>query len=225
MKNAIEYWYPKIKDIVPTPRTIIVPAERKWDKTGNAIYVPKKYVKEIIKQAESFTFPIFLRASNSSTKHDWKDTCFVERKEDLEKHIQRIAYECECLDVFGGAPISSFAIREYIEMDSKFKFFWGELPINPEQRYFIYNHKIICHHPYWTKESIKDEQYEKVLDKMNTLTEKEGLEINTHACKIAEVFDNYWSIDFCRARSGKWYCIDMAIGYRSWHPKCNFKII
>ncbi len=223
-KNAIEYWYPKIKGKVPTPRTIIVPAERKWDETGNYIIVPKKHIEDIIKQADNFKFPIFLRGSDSSIKHDWKDTCFVERKEDLKKHISRIATESEMLDVFGGVPISSFAIREYIEMDSKFKFFWGDLPINPERRYFIYNHKIICYHPYWTIESIKDEQNIKALDDMKAQSEEEKNLLNKYACEIASIFDGYWSIDFCRAKTGKWYCIDMAIGYRSWHPKCNLKL-
>ncbi len=226
-ENAIEYWYPRIKDIVPTPRTVIVPAERKWDKTGNYIYVPKKYVKEIVKQAKNFTFPIFLRASDSSIKHDWKDTCFVERKEDLEKHIQMIANECEMLDVFGGAPVSSFAIREYIEMDSGFIAFWGKLPINPERRYFIYNHKLICHHPYWFKEAIRRPSkatWEKRLSIMNRETDEEKTLLSKYTCIIAEQFEGYWSIDFCRAKTGKWYCIDMATGNRSWHPDCNLKI-
>ena len=186
--------------------------------------MPKRFVKEIIKQAENFTFPIFLRASDSSIKHDWKDTCFVPNKEVLKEHINRIANECECLDVFGGVSLSSYAVREYIEMDSKFKFFWGELPINSERRYFIHNHKVICHHPYWTNESIKDETYWKLLDEMNIETEEEKNILNQYACKIAEVFDDYWSIDFCRAKTGKWFCIDMAIGYNSWHPECNLKI-
>ncbi len=223
-KNAIEYWYPKIQDKIPTPRTVIVSVKREWDKTGNYLYIPQKYVKEIIKQAENFTFPVFLRASDSSIKHDWKDTCFVKDKKDLNIHIQRIANECECLDVFGGVPVSSFAIREYIEMDSKFKFFWGELPINPERRYFIYNYKVICHHLYWTNESIKDGQYQTLLDEINDETDEERIKLNKYACIIATEFEGYWSIDFCRAKSGKWYCIDMAIGYESWHPECNLKI-
>lgn len=222
--NAIEYWYPKIEGKVPTPQTVIVPAKSKWDSKGNFRYVPKRYVVEITKQAEIFTFPIFLRASDSSCKHDWKDTCFVADKKDLERHIHRIANECECLDVFGGVNVSSFAIREYIEMDSRFEYFWGKLPINPERRYFIYNHKIICHHPYWTAESIKDEQYKDILDEINIESEEEKILLSKYACIIADEFDGYWSIDFCRARTGKWYCIDMAKGEQSWHPKCNLKL-
>ena len=223
-KNAIEYWYPKIKDIVPTPRTIIVKAESEWDKTGNYLLIPQKYVKEIIKQAKNFKYPIFVRGSDSSCKHNWKDTCFVKSEQVLEKHLHRIANETECLDMFGSMQITSIALREYIEMDTKFKFFWGELPINPERRYFIYNHKIICHHFYWTNESI-DEQYQDLLDEMNIETDEERNQLNRYACEIAEVFEGYWSIDFCRAKTGQWYCIDMAIGYRSWHPKCNLKMV
>ena len=55
---------------------------------------------------------------------------------------------------------------------------------------------------------------------MNRLTEEEQNELNEYACKIAKVFDDYWSIDFCRGKDGKWWCIDLATGDRSWHPEC-----
>lgn len=224
-KNSIEYWYPKIVDIVPTPKTAIIPVKRKWDKTGEYIYVIVEDVKKIFKTAiENFTFPIFLRGSDSSIKHGWKDTCFVKCKEDLVSHIQKISHETECLDVFSSIPLTAFAVREYIEMDSRFKYFYGELPINPEQRFFIYNHKIICHHPYWTSESIEDKKYEQLLGEMNTLTDEEKNLLNNYTAEIASRFDGYWSIDFCRAKDKQWYCIDMADGYRSWHPECNFKL-
>jgi len=224
-KNAIEYWYPKIQGLIPTPKTVIVPVKRKWHKSGEFLYIPKKYIKEIVQAAQDFVFPIFLRGSHSSIKHDWKDTCFVPSLDVLEEHIQRIANECECLDVFGGVPVTSYAVREYIEMDTAFRFFGGDLPINPERRYFIYKNKLICHHPYWTSESIEEEKYHKKLDEINKEIEEEKKLLNDYACKIATKFDGYWSIDFCRAKAGKWYCIDMAMGYQSWHPKCLLKLL
>jgi len=63
------------------------------------------------------------------------------------------------------------------------------------------------------------------LKDMNKETPLEQCELHTTASKIAQVFDGYWSIDFCRARNGQWYCIDMAEGNRSWHPKCKLKVI
>ena len=39
-----------------------------------------------------------------------------------------------------------------------------------------------------------------------------------------ELESDFWSIDFCKARDGTWYLIDCALGEKSYHPSCKFKI-
>lgn len=35
----------------------------------------------------------------------------------------------------------------------------------------------------------------------------------------------YWSIDFCKAKDGRWILIDMATGERTWHKEdCEYYI-
>ena len=53
---------------------------------------------------------------------------------------------------------------------------------------------------------------------------KEEIELLTeHAKQVAEKFKGFWSVDFCKAKDGRWILIDMAIGEDSWHPKdCKF---
>ena len=49
--------------------------------------------------------------------------------------------------------------------------------------------------------------------------------------KIAPLFKGCWSIDFCKAKDGRWILIDMAVGIGkgfkqrgSWHPKTCKKL-
>jgi len=132
-----------------------------------------------------------------------------------------------CADVFGGLDFTSFVFREYIEMESGFKAFLGELPINKERRYFIKNGKVLCHHPYWIEDSISRpsiKNWKTVLEKLNEETEDEIELLTSYAEKVAKVLDGYWSIDFCLSKEGVWYLIDCALGKDSWHPKCKFKL-
>ena len=42
--------------------------------------------------------------------------------------------------------------------------------------------------------------------------------LSNYSQKIADVFDDYWSVDYCNAKDGTWYLIDMAEGDKSWRP-------
>ena len=225
MRNAIEYWYPKIKDKVPTPKTKIIPIVWNWDDSKEFLEVTNKYLKKIEKEAQQFSYPLFVRGSDSSIKHSWDKTCFVKHPKDLAQHVVRIVNETQCLDMLGSVPCTSIAIREFIKMDVGFTAFGDGLPINPERRYFINKGKVICHHAYWIKEAIRDPSvasWENILDQMNR--EKIGeIELLTkYANIIGETFKDYWSVDFCKAKDGKWWCIDMAEGEKSWHPECPY---
>jgi hypothetical protein len=96
------------------------------------------------------------------------------------------------------------------------------MPVNPERRYFINDGKVLCHHPYWiqaaiTKPSI--ENWQEVLAEINTETTEEVQLLSGYAELIAKELPGFWSIDFCKAKNGQWYLIDMATGEHSWHPE------
>ena len=119
-------------------------------------------------------------------------------------------------------------------MDSKFTAFYGEMPVNPERRYFIKDGKIQCHHPYWIEEAIEKgtdskklpNNWKKVLKEINTETKEEIKLLSKYTNQIAKVFPKgYWSIDFCKAKDGEWILIDMATGGSSWHDdKCKYHV-
>jgi hypothetical protein len=169
-KNSIAYWYPIIKDLVPTPITKIFPIEAIWSADGNSLTIDDKYYKDIEKGADELTYPVFIRGSDASAKHEWEQTCFVKKKEDLRKQIGNILLWSmdKMLD------FNCIAVREYIEMDSGFKAFYLGMPVNPERRYIIRNGRVLCHHPYWVEDAINGskeelpENWKEILKEMNT---------------------------------------------------------
>ncbi len=225
--NSMNYWYPKIKSLVPTPKTEIIPIKWSYGKNEEVIIIEEKYLKEIEEASKQFTFPIFIRGCNGSGKHDWKDTCYVKEFKDLRDHVKNIIYWSSSCDVFGGIPCNFIVLREFVEMDSKFTAFWNEMPVNSERRYFVKDGKLVCHHPYWIEDAIKNpsiENWKELLKDMNKESKDEVETLTILAESIAKVVEGYWSIDFCKSKEGMWFMIDMAKGEDSWHPNCKNKI-
>jgi hypothetical protein len=144
----------------------------------------------------------------------------------LKDHILEITSFTRCCDIFGGLPIEAIVVREYIPMDSKYTAFHG-MPVSPERRYFIDNGKVVCHHAYWIKEAIIEPSatnWKELSDEMNKETPEEIELLTKYAELVGTVLpEGFWSVDFCKAKDGTWYLIDMAVGEESWHPKnCKF---
>ena len=95
-----------------------------------------------------------MRTDEFSGKHSWKNTCFVEKEEDLRQHIKDL-FEDSFMADFIGLPIRALVFRKYLQMDTMFKAFHGEMPVNPEIRYFIKDHEVVCWHWYWVMEAIE----------------------------------------------------------------------
>ena len=228
-ENSLLYWYPKVKDLIPTPRTEIV---RLNDREKEAYYkciedfvkLPKLYARTMDLIEDKFKLPVFLRTDEFSNKHFWERSCFLNDLNKLNENLNEIIFASMTVNFIGALPIEAIVVREYIEMDSHFKAFVGNMPVNPERRYFIDNGKIQCHHPYWIEDSIRQGvnplpgNWKDLLKEANTESSDEINLLSNWAGNIAKVFPGYWSIDFCKARKGNWYMIDMADGEKSWHP-------
>lgn len=221
-KNSMLYWYPKVKDVpVLQPKTAWI--EVNPDLAYSLIDGEElSYDFEIIKEvARKIGYPLFLRTDQMSGKHDWENTCFVKSEKNLMKNLYRVVEATLGCDVMG-RPVSGLFFREYIPMDSKYTAFWGKMPVNPERRYFVENGKVLCHHPYWIKESIikpSVKNWEKLSDEMNQESKAEIKLLTNYAELVGQKVKGFWSIDFCKAEYSGWFFIDMALGENSWHPK------
>lgn len=235
-KNNLSYWYPKIQNIkgVRTPETIIIPFDfRSYWKVLDGQPLPEQAEKDFQKYyaaAEKLGYPVFMRTSQSSDKHSWKNTCYVESKEKLRKNLfNQIEHDAIC-DLFPNAVV----FRKFIPMESYFTAWHGNFPVNKEIRCFINEGRLECYHPYWFEDAIKQaEQYGAVSDpnwrdRLPLITEfsKDDMaEIIGMLEKILPRFGKeWWSVDFAKSKRGKWYLIDMALGPVSYHYEgCKFK--
>lgn len=220
-KNSMLFWFPKVKDLsIPQPKTFF--REVNPDFAYSLLDGQIEYdFKEIKKVANQIGYPLFLRSDQMSGKHDWERACFVKDEESLLQSMHGVVEATLGCDVIG-RPVNAFFFREYIPMDSKYTAFWGKMPVNPERRYFVENEKLLCHHPYWIKESIVKpsvENWEELSDEMNIEAEDEMKLLTKYAKIISGSVEGFWSVDFCKAKDGRWIFIDMALGENSWHPK------
>jgi len=232
-RNSLNFWYPLIADKVLVPTTMYVNFD-KWPQRLDDI--SDDDLDLIIEACDQLGYPCFMRTDVFSGKHNYERTCFIESEKVVKCHLNELLnYSSMCTIV--GLPVNSIVIREFIEIEHRFKAFEG-LPIGNEIRAFVREGEIECHHYYWPKASIKfygeyrnniPRDWETELDEMKTYCEGPGWEeIKGVVKEVAEIMntknlhnvDIYpsWSIDFAKGNNGKWYLIDMALGDVSYHP-------
>lgn len=221
-RNSLTYWYPKIQGLVRTPETIIVPikATEYWHIFDGAP-MPEKDLPMMYEAAVKLGYPVFMRTSQSSDKHGWKDTCYLPKKKDLRKHLFSLLEHDAMADLMADAIV----FRKYIPMESYFTAFYGDFPVNKEMRCFINKGKLECVHPYWPKAAIKQgEHYIKDKDwesKFHLITEFSPADMDEVRSMLEKVIPQFggewWSVDFAKSADGQWYLIDMALGLASYH--------
>lgn len=240
-QNSMTYWYPKIKDLdIPQPQTEIIPLDLSLDEIFGILDGDKKsadaWDRQIPKLEQAINkigLPAFIRTDYTSSKHDWNESCYLAELSNLKRTIANLTEMTLMCDL----SLQAFVIREYIEMDSQFTAFSGEMPVNPERRYFIKDGKVQCWHPYWIEKAIGDsdeigaeigqsrlpENWRELLAEMNFETLEEVELLSSYARQIVAIMEGYWSVDFCKAKDGRWILIDMALGKASWHDeRCEY---
>lgn len=213
-RNSLLYWYPKVKDMVPTPRTKIVEIEDPLDLLEE---VPEDVLTTLREHATELGYPLFVRTDTFSGKHHFVDTCYVKSEERLAKNVRNLVEWSFFHDLIPRA----ICLREFLELDWKFKAFSG-LPIATEVRVMARDGEVEKWFFYWPDDAIRrptKKNWRNLLREMWAVVEREQEVFLKQAEKVARKFDDYWSIDFARARDGTWYLIDMALGDVSWTPE------
>lgn len=227
-KNSLCYWYPKIEHLaIPMPLTYTVKLDH--DNAYNAaIESTERLDSAVVQKVTDFAlilgFPVFMRTDLCSGKHDWEDTCFVTRKEDIKDHIIAVCEANVMYDLIG-LSFSAICIRKFLDLETSFTAFFGNMPINKERRYFIDGGKVICHHPYWPADAFDSHplrmahapDWRARLEEINREDPEEIELLTKYSEWVGEVLPEFWSVDFTKARDGKWYLIDMALGSNSYH--------
>jgi len=222
--NDIFYWYPLIKNVdVPMPRTILI------EYMGNSLERDspewRDFILGVQAITDSFGYPVFIRGGDMSAKHEWKDSCYLDDPKKLSSQAHNILVSH--LMVMGiRMDFTGIAVREFLELQSAFKAFGGEMPIAREFRFFWKDGEYQCHHPYWPPSSIwyaSEDGWYGMLREMQILWTYELDELKRYGDRIAEALDagplgyGHWSMDFCKTVDGTWYLTDLATGLESYH--------
>lgn len=239
-KNSLLFWYPKIKDLgIRTPYTRYIKLNQKeldeyYGCEGDSCSVERiaDEIEKLILTDPNLSLPIFMRTDQVSNKWFWDKSCFLQNFDNINSQIFEIICMSRCADIMGGLPIEALVVREYIPMDTRFYAFAGNMPVNPERRYFIRNGEVLCHHSYWIEGAIREpihndlpDNWKELLRAANTETDSEWELLHTYASKVTKTIEGFWSVDFCQAKTKEWILIDMALGCQSWHPEeCKFTL-
>jgi len=217
------YWYPKIKDAVPTPRTVMIEADgwKLLEELEAEVWPEARRVEELIMEAIETLggYPVFLRTDLTANKHDWIRTCYISVKSDIKSHIFALTDFSFAVDI----GLSGFAVREFLQLESKFEAFQG-MPVAREYRVFAEKGNVLCIHPYWPKEAMRFYKstpldWQSDLEFLSAIVERERIEKLALRAEAA-INDGFpWSIDVCRDIAGKWWVTDMAPACRSYHWK------
>lgn len=207
--NSLSFWYPMLKNMgLPTPKTHIIHT------TGfelvkmidnypiEEINWLQKLIDEIGYYAEKVGYPCFLRTGHTSNKHDWKDSCYITKKEDIHKNL----YSLVEMSAMADFPLDFFVVREMLETKPHFNAFNG-MPITKEVRCFIEKDKITVT-KYWPHEAFKDTEKKKV-DSMYNFTKEDIDTITSLLTFIHKSIDPIWCVDLLETKDG-WVVIDMS---------------
>lgn len=232
-KNSLLHWYPFIKDLdIPQPETLIFKLTDReivdltsWAYGRNIQPLSKDRWRELKSLIKPLGYPVFMRTDETSCKHSWETTCFVPSEKLLEQHVSKLMEDNALCGVMG-LPYQALIFREYIKMNTLFHAFHGKMPVNPEYRFFVSEGKVECFHWYWIKDAIEKgsrdlpKNWNELLTKsQNEIINSDGLkQLQGFAEKVSSVVPGRWSVDFCQAKDGTWYLIDMAQWCDSWHP-------
>lgn len=225
--NSLFHWYPLINNLdIPMPDTVMVPFPEGLIPlsilNGDDKEVLMDYVLLLLDNHEDsgFGLPFFLRTDETSNKHDWRNSCYVDNIDHMTYHVLNLMEFTEMAGWMGGLDINGFVLREFLDLDVRFTAFRGKMPVAKEFRFFVRAGEYQCHHPYWfpacmTEPSI-DNWFDTLLD-MEELDEEELSQLIEWSEKIGMEVGGYWSIDFCNLRDGSWAMTDMALAKDSFH--------
>lgn len=220
-QNCLSYWFPKIMDLVPVPKTEIIHTSVNLIETVTQPDVMPKGFDDFIKQlgdaCDEMGYPCFLRTGHTSGKFEWRDTCFVASREVLPAHVAALVEYSECVDLIG-LPYHVWAVRELLPTRSYGTAFRG-MPVCKEFRVFVEGPQVRCWHPYWPENSFKG-NLPAEYNELCKLEEEDQRIVLDMASKVGYMMNNQWSVDVLLTDRG-WYVTDMARAESSWHwPEC-----
>lgn len=237
------FWLPRIEEgLLPTPETVVVPYRH--DQLMGYFDGEDRYpenVKEgkaeldatvagVLKATKVVGIGAFVRTDLASAKHNGPESYRIQTPSDGVRVILDTFEDNELKFGIGGPTPAAFLVRQWLKIHHDFTAFGGH-PIGREWRYFASASGVECRHFYWPEEAIRNPRRRdgappgladwRVSLRRMTATEPPE-ELGRWALAAAGLMgdvEESWSVDFAQTTDGKWWLIDMAPGYSSWHPE------
>jgi len=225
-RTCLSYWFPLLQATgARVPRTTIVTTTLPLYMIPYGEGVPGyvRFRDEVRAACDAMGYPCFLRTGYGSGKHAWRDTCYIEGPDKLDRHIYELLEWSGTVDLVG-LPVNVWAVREFLRLRAGFTAF-RSMPVATEYRFFCDGGRVVCSHPYWPPESIRGPScadWRAVLAAQSVMPPPGDL--GREVARVADAFaaPGYWSMDWALTVGGEWYAIDMADGARSFHwPGCG----
>jgi len=226
-RTCLSYWFPKIEAAgLPVPRTKIVrmPGDTLMEFykvfDGERPGPAADNFCDLLKiTCDSMGYPCFLRTGQTSGKHDWDRTCFVQSPERIRSHVIALIEYSELAD-FMGLACDVWAVREFLPTRPVAVCKnWNGMPVCREFRVFAEEGQARCWHPYWPAAALEEGGAD-VAD-YDALCELRHAETVFNIAESATMaLGGAWSVDVLDTARG-WYLTDMAEAHKSFHwPDC-----
>jgi ribosomal protein L34E len=179
--------------------------------------------------AEETGYPVFVKNSFTSFKHDWKDSCSfnsADKGEVLRKISSMAHYLSQAPTPYAGNVI----VREMIPTEPVFLAF-NEMPITQEFRIFARDGKVEAYQPYWPHVAFEKHEptdcadWSERLEAIKSIKPSDLKELIKQSEAVTKKLGGYWSVDFLKDKTGKWWLIDMAEGALSYVNRADLKVI
>ena len=160
-QSSMLHWWPKISELpIPQPATYCIQVDHKvmYQVLEEGGKLPPHLVPEVQRHCDNAGYPVFIRTDQLSGKHGWKDTCYVERREDLSRHIYALVEETAMADMMQDISFGALFVRNFLKLKTAFTAFYGNMPINREVRCFVRDGKLECKHGYWFEKVFEREE-------------------------------------------------------------------
>ena len=160
-QSSMLHWWPQIRELpIPQPATYCIKVDRKamYQVLEEGGMLPPHLLPEAQRHCDNAGYPVFIRTDQLSGKHGWKDTCYVERRDDLSRHIYALVEETAMADMMQDISFGALFVRNFLKLKTAFRAFYGNMPINREVRCFVRDGKLECRHPYWFEKVFEQEE-------------------------------------------------------------------
>lgn len=174
---------------------------------------------------EQVGYPLFIKNSLFSGKHEWAHTCYIAADATDEQIAHQITWLTHLWAMVGGEVALHLIVREFIQTAPVFHAFGG-MPVTAEYRLFATDGKLNGWQPYWPEAAIQEPSVDDWADRLKTIaipSQDEMQQMRAWAESITANLGGFWSVDFLRDRNGKLYLIDMAEGHKSYRCPVGYQ--